>query len=139
MMNAEPSNAELMRSLGRIEEGQKHASEGRKVLHDRMDHQAEQLADLTLEVRETSARVGTLQKTVAEDMRPRLEIADQFREDTEPLIEIVRTIHKSLRTIKWLIWAIVGALAVLGITAGALFAWINEIARTGVLRWLGLM
>lgn len=137
------SNDDIMRALGRLEEGQRNANESRGVIHQKIDQTNQVVATIADKLQETSfaLRVTTdiavqardgLNKFVTEfekEAAPILEGAKTFREESEPILETSRAIQKALMVLI----AVFGAG---GVSTIGLFTFANNFVRGAVLAWL---
>lgn len=129
---------EIMRSLGRLEEGverirddfqeeKESAHESRAVIHKRLDDHARQMAKTD----ETIAIAG--------------HVDAQLRDQIKNLNETVEKNHKEVapslsewRRIKILGTGFGGILLLLGISVGAIVTWASDTASSMVRQWLKL-
>jgi hypothetical protein len=129
---------EIMRSLGRLEEGverirddfqeeKESAHESRAVIHKRLDEHARQMAKTD----ETIAIAG--------------HVDAQLRDQIKNLNETVEKNHKEVapslsewRRIKILGTGFGGILLLLGISVGAIVTWASDTASSMVRQWLKL-
>lgn len=149
------TNSQLAEQLGDVREkigallaDQKHASQGRNVLHDKLDRLLDAVQTQAVAVAEASKDAALASSTAAQT-RDRLDAFDrEFKPaiqdlksdvddlkkadaDAAPLLGTVRQV----RTIGVVIIAISGT-GVLSV--GAVFSFFNDSARLLVLNWLGL-
>ncbi len=134
---------DILRVLGRLEEGQAHASEGRKVIHeklDRMDERVGDIADTVLKqahdltlITETAKQardeVLKLRTEVDRDVKPQLASVGTFRADAEPVIVSIKKLRLGLTILVWLLGA--G-----GVLTGGTFVLANAYAKAVIREWL---
>lgn len=139
------TNADIMRTLGRLEEGQEHAKTSREVIHQRLDKQTDILSDVAETLRKTqnaldiTSEVATqardevlkLRTEVDRDVKPQLASVGTFRADAEPVITNIKNLRRGLSLVLWLLGAC-GALTVGTLTVA------NDYAKDLVRNWLEL-
>ena len=130
------SNDDIMRILGRVEEGVKRiredfqeekesAHESRTVIHRRLDEQTEKIAHL-----ETTVAISG---NVDAQLRDQLE---QLRKTVEGNQAAVSPAIEEWRRMKTLGVGISGLIAFAGLTIGSLVAWAGDTAVGAIRAWL---
>lgn len=139
----------VRQELGRLMEGQKHASTGRAVLHEKLDKiiDAVQLQALAIA---GASKDASLASSTAAQTRDRL---DAFDREVRPVITELKgkveeleatnktevgpvlTTVKQVRTIGVVL---IGLASVSALSVGSVFAFFNGAAKSFVLNWLGL-
>lgn len=130
------SNDDIMRILGRVEEGVKriredfqeekeNAHESRTVIHRRLDEQTEKISHL-----ETTVAVSG---KVDAQLRDQLE---QLRKTVEGNQAAVSPALEEWKRMKTLGVGISGLIALAGLTIGSLVAWAGDTASAAIRAWL---
>jgi len=127
------SNDDILRALGRVEEGVRRlqedfrdekaaAHESRAAIHARLDEQVD--------------RINRLDTTVAISGQ----VDAQIRGEVQALKETVETTHAPAvadwKRIKMIGLGISGLIAFTGISIGVFFSWASEAAVTAIRHWL---
>lgn len=151
-LQSEPSNADIMFELGKIQANQesairdnRDASEGRRRLHDKVEETnsvvqtiASQLNETSFQLRATTdiaiqARDGlsAFRAKFEKEAAPILDGVGTFRAEVEPLLRATRIVRN---------WAaFFAALAGAGVLSmGAIVAFFNEAMKLWLKHWLGI-
>lgn len=129
---------EIMRTLGRVEEGldriredfqeeKESAHESRAVIHRRLDDHAKQMAKTD----ETIAIAGHVDAQIRDEVRTLSETVKSNHEEVQPALA-------EWRRIKILGTGVGGLLLMLGISVGAVITWASDTASSLVRHWLKL-
>ncbi|MBB3313625.1 ferritin-like protein [Rhizobium sp. BK196] len=130
------SNDDIMRALGRVEEGvrriredfqeeKENAHDSRAVIHRRLDEQMRQI-NLLDKVVEISSGVDA---TLREEIKALKETVDKNHAATQPALEE----WKRMKTIGY---GISGLIAFAGLTVGAVVTWASDGAVSALRHWL---
>ncbi|TBY41578.1 DUF1515 domain-containing protein [Rhizobium leguminosarum] len=133
---AATSNDDIMRALGRVEEGVRriredfqeekdNAHDSRAVIHKRLDEQAKQIAHLDT----TVAISGGVDATLREEIKGLKETVAKNQEAVQPALE-------EWKHMKRLGVGISGLIALAGLTIGGLLSWAGDAAVTAIRHWL---
>lgn len=139
------TNADIMRSLGRLEEGQDHAKESRGIIHKRLDEQTGILSEVAETLRKTqnaldiTSEVATqardevlkLRAEVDREVKPQLQSVGTFRADAEPVITSIKNLRNGLRLVLWLLGS-------MGVLTGGTLVFAGDFAKQQVRSWLEL-
>lgn len=139
------AQGEVLRIVGGLEEGQRHAAESRGVIHKRLDEQTNILSEVaeTLHRTQTALTITSEVATQARDevlklrmevdreVKPQLASVGTFREDAEPVITSIKNLRSGLR----LVLVLLGALGILSV--GTL-TFANDFAKAQFRSWLEL-
>jgi ferritin-like protein len=130
------SNDDIMRILGRVEEGVKriredfqeekqNAHDSRAVIHKRLDDQTEKIAHL-----ETSVAIsGKVDAQLRDELAELRKAVKSTQESVSPAIE-------EWKRMKTLGVGISGLIAFAGLTIGSLVAWAGDTAVGAIRAWL---
>ncbi len=139
------TNAQIFQQLGELTEGQKNATESRRVMHERMDKHEELLANtaetlaqvqfalkVTTDVAvQTRDRIETLENKISGAIEPVLNDHSIFKADAEPLIRLLKNIRLGL-------WALVGLMSVAGVSLLSTLTFFQDTAKSAFRWWLGI-
>lgn len=136
---------DVMRVLGRLEEGQKNADNSRRVIYEKLDQNTElttktasQLERVTFTL-EATTDIAVQARNVASDLAnkfekevaPVLAGVASFRDEAEPLLKATRAVRN------WAaLFAVLAGAGVISI--GAILAFFNDAAKAAVRYWLGI-
>lgn len=140
---------DIREKVGAIVSDQKHASQGRAVLHEKLDRLTDSLQVIAVALAETGRDAAQATATAAQT-RDRLDAIDRtlspavasLTEDVEQLkkthadelVPLVSTV-KQVRNVA----GVFAGIAALGVASvGGTLAFANDFARNAVLGWLGL-
>lgn len=130
------SNDDIMLALGRVQEGvdrlrddfqdeKRMAHESRAVIHQRLDHQAQQIAHLET----TIAVSGEIDAQVRGEIQSLKKTVEKNQEAVTPTID-------EWKRMKTLGVGISGLIALAGLTIGGIVAYMSETAVSGIRHWL---
>ncbi|MBX5001898.1 DUF1515 domain-containing protein [Rhizobium lentis] len=133
---AATSNDDIMRALGRVEEGVRriredfqeekdNAHDSRAVIHRRLDEQAKQIAHLDT----TVAISGGVDAQIREEIKSLRVTVDKNHDAVQPALE-------EWKHMKRLGVGISGLIALAGLTIGGLLSWAGDAAVTAIRHWL---
>ncbi len=134
---------DIMRVLGRLEEGQDNAQTSRLAIHEKIDKTNETIAlvaekltettfnlqittDIAVQTRDSFSR---FKEKFEKEAVPVIEGAKTFREEAEPFIDTASAIQKSLIIL-------IGVLGAGGFGFVGLLIFANNLVRSAVLAWL---
>ncbi len=130
------SNDDILRALGRVEEGVKriredfqeekqNAHESRAVIHSRLDEQAKQIGHLDT----TVAISGGVDAQIRKEIKALKETVDRNHASVQPALE-------EWKRMKSLGVGISGLIAFAGLTIGGIVAYIGDGAVAAIRHWL---
>lgn len=139
------TQGEVLRIVGGLEEGQRHAAESRGVIHRRLDEQTHILGEVAETLRKTqtaldiTSEVATqardevlkLRAEVDREVKPQLQSVGTFRADAEPVITSIKNLRNGLRLVLWLLGS-------MGVLTGGTLVFAGDFAKQQVRSWLEL-
>ncbi len=136
---SDPSNGDIMRAIGRLEEGQANAKEGRSALQDTLNNHAELISTVSNQLSQASFNLKVVAdiavqardavQKLDEEVKPALAAATAFHQEAEPVV-------KNMRRASMAIAVAAGMIALTGIGAGSALAFANDQVREIVRTWL---
>ena len=140
---ANPTNSDIMRALGGLEEGQKHATESRRVTHEKLDATMERLdvvsqlldqtaftlqvtTDIAVQARDG---VASLRTELSEKVTPQLTAVESFHQEAEPIVKVMKNVRNA-------VVVMIGLLATGGVLTTGTLVLANDYAKQLVREWL---
>lgn len=140
---ASPTNSDIMRAIGGLEEGQRHATESRKVTHEKLDGTMERLdtvsrlldqtaftlqvtTDIAVQARDGVAKLSA---ELAEKVTPKLTAVESFHQEAEPIVKVMKNVRNA-------VVVMIGLLATGGVLTTGTLVLANDYAKQLVRDWL---
>lgn len=134
---------EMLLLLGELKAGQEHASEGRRVLHEKVESVADkqdqtnhilQQTNFALKVTteiatQTRDQFNAFKKKYDEEAAPLLEGVSTFQEDAAPVLDQIKKARAAIMILVWV-------LGVLGVGTVGTLTLANDSAKAIVREWL---
>lgn len=140
---ATPTNSDIMRALGGLEEGQRHATESRRITHEKLDGTMERLdtvsrlldqtaftlqvtTDIAVQARDGVAKLSA---ELSEKVTPKLTAVESFHKEAEPVVKVMKNVRNA-------VMVMIGLLSLGGVLTGGTLILANDYAKQLVRDWL---
>ena len=134
---------DIMRVLGKLEEGQRNAEISRGVLYDKIDDVNKNIATVVTSLQEDSYALRSttaianavrqdfdeFKEAFSKEVEPLIVSADTFRKQAAPIVASSKAIQRSIKILIGVMAG--GSISIIGILVG-----MNSLAKAVILAWL---